>query len=361
MNQISEGKAKLYTGKGVFYNPKMTDLRDISVMFLNAISTKNKRVLDSTAATGVRAIRYAFEAGAKEITLIDMNRAAAAIAKKNVKLNKLRFRVLNKSIQEFANAMNREKFEIIDHDPFGSPAPSIFDLMKLSQDGTVLMITATDTAVLCGAHRDACLRIYGSKPLHNEMCKEVGIRILLNYTARIASQFNFGTVPLISISDMHYMRIFIRLEYGAVKAVEAVEAGGVGTFCRKCYNFRFSKGLAPLISGICPECGSDIEPFGPLWLGQLYEKKILKKMLDNATGEKTRTKIGLLYKELDVPLFYSVPKLTKHLGLASISHYAVMDKLAKSGAKATMTQFDENGFKTDADSSLVLKVVRNLA
>jgi tRNA G26 N,N-dimethylase Trm1 len=38
-----------------------------------------------------------------------------------------------------------------------------------------------------------------------------------------------------------------------------------------------------------------------------------------------------------------------------------MDKLAKSGAKATMTQFDENGFKTDADSSLVLKVVRNLA
>ncbi len=211
MNLVSEGKAKIYTGKEAFYNPKMTELRDISVAFLKVISTKDKKVLDSTAATGIRAIRYALEAGAKDVVLLDINKSAAALAKKNVKLNRLKFDVLNKSIQDFANS-SREKFGMIDHDPFGSPAPSLFDLMKISWDGTALMITATDTAVLCGAHQGACLKIYGAKPLHNEMCKEVGIRILLNYTARIASQFNFGVIPLLSISDMHYMRIFVRLE-----------------------------------------------------------------------------------------------------------------------------------------------------
>ena len=223
MKLISEGKARLYTGDNVFYNPEMKTLRDVSVLFLKAISTKRKRVLDATAATGVRAIRYALEAGAKDVTLLDINARAARVAKKNVGFNHLKFEVLNLSIQEFANT-HRGSFEIIDLDPFGSPSPDVYDIMKLCWDGTILMITATDTAVLCGAHEAACVKIYGSKPLHNEMCKEVGIRILLNYVSKMASQFNFGIAPLVSISDRHYMRIFIRLEYGATKAIGSVKS-----------------------------------------------------------------------------------------------------------------------------------------
>ena len=151
MKLISEGKARLYTGDNVFYNPEMKTLRDVSVLFLKAISTKRKRVLDATAATGVRAIRYALEAGAKDVTLLDINARAARVAKKNVGFNHLKFEVLNLSIQEFANT-HRGSFEIIDLDPFGSPSPDVYDIMKLCWDGTILMITATDTAVLCGAH-----------------------------------------------------------------------------------------------------------------------------------------------------------------------------------------------------------------
>jgi tRNA (guanine26-N2/guanine27-N2)-dimethyltransferase len=359
MNQVSEGKAKVYTGKGVFYNPKMSELRNLSVIFLRAISTKHKRVLDSTAATGIRAIRYAKEAGAKDVTLLDINKTAANLARKNVKLNKLKFKVIGDGLQEYAN-VGQNRFDIIDHDPFGSPAPNIFDLMKLSVNGTVLMLTATDTAVLCGAHPGACIKMYGSKPLHNEMCKEVGIRILLNYTARMASQFNFGIVPLVSISDMHYMRIFIMLDHGAEKAVESMKTGGIGTFCAKCYEFRVKKGLAPLIADTCPNCGSKVESFGPLWLGELYDKELLKRMLDIAPEGNSRKMIQLLYDELDVPLFYSVPRLTKHLGLTSTSHYAVMQRLEKLGAQVTRTQFDPTAFKTDATSSEVINAVKSL-
>lgn len=360
MKHIREGKASLYVSKDAFYNPKMSELRDISVMFLNAVSTKNRKVLDSTAATGVRAIRYSLEAGANDVTLLDINKKAAGVAKKNLKLNHLNFKVINKSIQQFANSQ-RERFGIIDHDPFGSPAPNIFDLMKLCWDGTILMITATDTAVLCGAHAGACIKTYGAKPLHNELCKEVGLRILLSYISKTAAQFNFGTVPLLSISDMHYMRVFVRVDFGAAKAIESVKASGLGTFCRNCYVFGFSRGVAPQISGVCTNCKSVVEAFGPLWLGQLYDKKILKKMLRSPIIEPEKRKIKLMYDELDVPLFYSVPRLTKHLGVTSISHYKVMEKLAKSGATVTGTQFDQTGFKTDATSSEVLKVVRSLS
>lgn len=355
MKQISEGEAKFYTDGNVFYNPEMTTLRNISVLFLKIISTKKKRILDATAATGVRAIRYALEAGAKDVTLLDVNETAAKIAKKNIKFNHLKFEVLNRSIQEFAST-HRSGFEIIDLDPFGSPAPHLHDLMKLCWDSAVLMITATDTAVLCGAHDAACVKIYGSKPLHNEMCKEVGIRILLSYVSRIASSFNFGVVPLISISDRHYMRIFIRLEFGAGKAIESVKSSGLGTFCRKCYSFKFANGVAPLLFGKCEVCGGRLESFGPLWLGKLYDKSVTSRMLKEQEIDILRE----IDEEFDTLMFYSVPRITEVLGFSSVSHYKVMEKLRKMGKEATPTQFDKNGIKTDADPKEVFRIVDSL-
>jgi len=355
MKMISEGKARIYTGDGVFYNPKMSQLRDISVLFLKAVSARKSRVLDSTAATGVRAIRYSLEAGAKDVTLLEINRKAYNYAKRNARLNKLKLKIINTSIQEFANT-HRGSFDVVDLDPFGSPAPNIFDIMKLSWDGTILMITATDTAVLCGAHEGACVKIYGSKPLHNEMCKEAGIRILLSYTAKVASQFNFGIVPLLSISDMHYMRIFLRLEFGAQKAIDSVKTTGLGTFCRKCYSFTFARGVAPSIQQTCSKCGSRMEAFGPLWLGRLYEKEMIKKML----GKKSIPLLNTIYEELDVPMFYSIPKVTKNIGISSVSHHKAIEKLRKMGRIATLTQFEDEAIKTDATTQEVIKAVRSL-
>ncbi len=355
MKQTSEGKAKIYTDGKVFYNPEMRTLRDISVLFLRAISTKKRRILDATAATGIRAIRYALEAGAKDVTALDINDSAAKIAQKNMKLNRLKFKVLNEGLQVLAGT-SRDKFEIIDLDPFGSPAPYIHDAMKLSWDGTVLMITATDTAVLCGAHDAACIKVYNAKPLHNEMCKEVGIRILLSYITRVASGFNFGVVPLLSISDRHYMRVFVRLEFGASKAISSVKTTGLGAFCRKCYSFRFASGVAPLMPNRCDECRERLEPFGPLWLGNLQDKELIKKMLGIREMQMARE----IYDELDTLMLYSVPKITEALGFGSVSRYKVVERLTRMGRRATMTQFNKDGIKTDASPKEVFRVVDEL-
>ena len=351
--QIRENKARIVVSESVFYNPEMSELRDVSVLFLRALGARGKKVLDATAATGIRAIRYGLEAGANDVTVLDMNAAAYRLAKKNVRLNGLKFNVLNESLQEFANG-TKMTFDIIDFDPFGSPQPGINDLMKLSGDGTVLMITATDTAVLCGAHEAACVKVYGAKPLHNEMCKEAGIRILIAYIAKAAAGFNFGTQTILSISDKHYMRVFLRLQYGAKNAATSMKEIGLGAFCRNCYSFRFGSGPAPLIRPECPVCKNRSDAFGPLWLGRLQDKKMIGEMLKLEDAPLIRR----IFEEPDTMMLFSVPHITEKLGFSSVSQYRVMEILRANGYFAAKTQFDKDGIKTDAKIGDVLRAVK---
>ncbi len=208
-----EGSAAIKYTKDSFLNPEARISRDISAAFVSALAEKGSSIVDSTAATGIRGIRYYNESGSKKVVFLDMNRKAFASLKKNVVSNKVKGTVLNKSIQEFANT-TKDKFDFIDLDPFGGVTPYIYDLMKMSRGGTYLMVTATDTAVLCGADYRACVRLYDARPMHNELCQEVALRLLIGYITRIAAQFNFGVEVVLSFSYLHYMRVFLRLRHG---------------------------------------------------------------------------------------------------------------------------------------------------
>ncbi len=336
----------------------MRSLRDISIAFVNSLGLVKPSLLDSTCATGIRGIRYAKEAGAGEVVLLDVNKKAAANARANIKTNKVRAKVLNADLQRFVIGCEK-KFEIIDLDPFGSPAPYIHDLLKVSKDGTVLMITATDTAVLCGAHSSACIKQYGSVPLHNELCKEAGIRILLNYIIRNSAEFNFGVRTLASLSDMHYMRVFVKLEKGAKKAYDSMVSTGFGSYCNRCSSFGFASGITPKLKPECKNCGYGMQQFGPIFLGSLNDKPLLRKMLDAVLGNPQNEKIiRLLHDEYETPFFYSLPKITRHLGISSVPHESVCKKLAADGYSCSHTAFDINGLKTNAPIEKVFAAVK---
>ncbi len=356
MQKVKEGEAAITVRNGVFFNPQMGKLRDISVSFLKAAGSGGS-LLDCTAATGIRAIRYALEAGYKDVTILDMNRQAYANAKENAKRNRIRAEVLNTSLQEFANTTGG-RFDVIDLDPFGSPAPEVYDMMKVLKDNALLMVTATDTAVLCGAHSAACVKTYNAKPLHGELCHETGMRILIGFILKNAMQFNYGIEPLVSIADMHYMRAFIRVKHGAEEAARAAEELGFGAFCTRCKNFVLAKGIAPALGGVCGNCGSRMELFGPLWLGRLNNKKVLSEMLGDAQSTDARQLIKALRWELDTPLFYSVPKITKSLGIGSVSPALVIERLEAEGFAASYTHFGRDGIKTDATLKDVIRAVR---
>lgn len=353
-----EGKAKISVSEDVFYNPKMGKLRDISVLFLKATTGRDARLLDCTAASGVRGIRYALEAGIKDATLLDINADAARAARANVRRNGLGLRVVNESIQEFANTRD-DAFDVIDLDPFGTPVPYVHDLLKLSKDGTLFMITATDTATLCGAEEKACVKLYGSKPLHNELCHEAGVRILLNYVAREAAQFNFGIEPALSIADMHYMRVFVFLRRGAEKAVGSVKEGGFVSYCTNCHSFSTAKGIVPAVEAECGNCGKRMAISGPMWLGGLHSKEIVAKMLGHGKGssaDATKLLEGI-QDELETPFFYDLSKITEYLGMGSVPLDGVMDALAAK-RRVSRTHFGRNCIKTDAGIKEVVAGVK---
>ena len=361
MQSHVEGKANVYVQKGVFLNPRMSRLRDVSVLFLKNAADKDSTLLDSTAATGIRAIRYAKEAGIKKAVLLDINSRAARNARLNIKANKLKFEVRNESIQSYCSTAE-ERFNIIDLDPFGSPAPNIHDLMKVTTDGGILMVTATDTAVLCGAHDAACIKTYHAKPLHNLLCKEAGTRILISYIARAAAQFNYGIEVKLAISELHYMRVFIKLKAGAKEAVESVKRTGFCSYCGKCAGFTCTPGVAPILERNCKYCGNQVERSGPMWLSELYDKELIKKMQKDAEShpDGLLAKLELLGKELDIPMFYSVPNMTRLMGIGSVSPNAVMKKLGVMGYRTSATQFEKDCIKTDADPRAVSRAIASV-
>ncbi len=225
-SMYKEGSAMILRHENAFLNPKGRASREISLGIAKLIY-KGGEILDATAATGIRGIEYSAQLGAK-VTMLEINKTVYEELNENLKYNyengvikKENVQALNESFQRFANTTEK-KFEIIDIDPFGGAAPYVYDAMKLVSDSSYLFVTATDVAVLCGAHRNACLKLYGAVPMHNEFCHEVGIRILLGYIAKIAAQFNYGIVPVISLYYAHYMRVFVRLEHGAKNILERI-------------------------------------------------------------------------------------------------------------------------------------------
>ena len=358
--KVNEFSAKINIGKGVFFNPKMQSLRSISAAFVKANAPKNAKLIDATSATGIRGIRYALESGIKNQVLIDMNSEAYANSLANVKANGVDAEVANKSFQEFANT-REERFDIIDIDPFGSPAPLIYDAFKISKDGTLLMVTATDTAVLHGAHANACIKTYGAVPMHTELCKEAGARILLAFITKNAAQFNFGIEPMMCVSDMHYVRVFARISHGAAEALSSMKSLGIASQCQSCRYFEYNYGICA-VRDRCPKCHLEMLAAGQMWLGSMSNSTAVKntvKAMERIGDANAAKQIQAISKELDIPFFYSVPKITKSLSIGSVSHKRVMQKLEEQGYRVSQTQFWKDSIKTDADYSFVAETVRS--
>ena len=57
-------------------------------------------------------------------------------------------------------------FSVVDIDPYGAPTELLDSAVQSVQDDGLLMVTATDMAVLCGNHAEACYTKYGRYPKH---------------------------------------------------------------------------------------------------------------------------------------------------------------------------------------------------
>lgn len=90
-------------------------------------------------------------------------------------------------------AENFRYFDFLDLDPFGSPVEFLDTALRSVRRNGVLAVTATDTGVLCGAYRNACLRKYLAEPIRGPLCHEAGLRILIGTVVRYAAKYDLGS------------------------------------------------------------------------------------------------------------------------------------------------------------------------
>jgi tRNA (guanine26-N2/guanine27-N2)-dimethyltransferase len=358
---IDEGKAKVKVPKPkkvvskempVFYNPVMKLNRDISVLLLNAVENKNMRIADILAASGIRSIRFVKELNKgkiNEIHINDYSKESLKLINENLKLNKIKnysiikknqFEKINKNNKKIkitnmdANLflLNSTGFDYIDIDPFGTPNPFLDSSVKRLSRGGLLAVTATDTAALSGTYPSACVRKYWAKPLRNEIMHEVGLRILIRKVQLIGAQYDKALVPVFSYSKEHYLRVFFKCEKGKKTVDDVLKQHGM------------------------------FNESGPIWLGKLWDLKLVSKMSSINKDESLKRFISIIKKESKINIigFFDIHQLCKRNKLKIPKRELIILKVKNSGFRVAETHFNPNGLRSDIPEKALIRVLKAL-
>jgi len=256
-------------------------------------------------------------------------------------------------------------YTFLELDPFGTPMPYLHDTVYSlrNEKEAFLSITATDVAVLCGPHSNACVKHYHSKSLNNEFTHETGIRILLKRILDSLVEFNFGMEPLVSLSDQHYLKVLVKIKKGDIYSQNSINNIGYISYCWNCGNRIYGK----VMYNTCNQCNHNMDYAGPLWLGKLHNTEFLKKMitLNNKREYEDKNKIDkilhLMVNEnnpLFPPYFYNLSKLSKIGRKTSVpSINKSLTKLKEAGYIAERTHFSSNSIKTNANLLNIFKLL----
>ena len=352
----------------VFYNPHMELNRDISVAATSAfakrlaalrqISLPDITYVDTMAASGIRGLRIAREVGVST-TLNDWSQDAYDLIGRNIKRNDLSGSA-TASCKNANVLLHEEYFNIVDLDPFGTPAPYLDAAARSAVH--LLEVTATDTAPLCGAHLNSGIRKYAAVPLNNEYHSEMGVRILLGKVARELAKHDKAMIPLLSHATRHYVRAYLQIKRGAKHADKTLKKMGFISHCPICGHREIIFGIAVPISDRCSLCENSTFIAGPLWLGQLHEiefceevlKEIEKRSLN--TAEKAKKIVTACSHELDIPTFYDQHLICKDLGLSASTMDEFIGKIENKGFEVSRTHFSGTSFKTNANISQIKRI-----
>jgi tRNA (guanine26-N2/guanine27-N2)-dimethyltransferase len=229
MKLIKEGKAEFYASEAnivnkkmeAFFNPEMKYVRDTTIAVLST-SRNQLRIALPLAGSGARAIRLLKELPNK-ISYIYCNDH-----------DKKTFKILKKNKEEFGNEkmfiaceeadeflLYRKSFDYIDLDPYGSPNPFLDSAIKRISNNGIIGVTATDIKALAGTARQGGLRKYGAYPERGN--HERGLRNLARKVISVGAQYDKAMIPLLSISNNHYYRIFFEVQKSKSKSAELLE------------------------------------------------------------------------------------------------------------------------------------------
>ncbi|VDM44014.1 unnamed protein product [Toxocara canis] len=329
-NTVVEGSAKItFCGpSSAFYNPVQEFNRDLTVTVLQQFcedyrkdldgrkagddsgeppAKKAKqdgtiRILDALSASGLRAIRFAKEVPfVAEVLANDFSEQAVETINKNIAVNGVQ-NIVQTAMMDHRSIDKR--FHAIDLDPYGSASVFLDSAVQAVADRGILMITCTDTAVLCGNTPEACYNKYGSVALRHKCSHEfvscffrfffflnffikfavfeiwailfcltifhcfklyytarpvkfnakiysfqIAIRVLLKSVDSHANRYARYIEPLLSISVDFYVRVFVRVHTSAKLAKDSVTKVSHVLACTGCHSLQLQPLARKSIAG----------------------------------------------------------------------------------------------------------------
>ena len=362
---------KVSSDAPVFYNPHMELNRDLSILAIQVFQKQEDRVMnicDLFGGSGIRGVRYKNEIdGVGEVSINDISETANYYERHNIELNNLSDVEVYQHDASMFLRMKRGEFDVIDIDPFGTPAPFLDSAGYCARRNSLLCVTATDTSALCGTYPEPCIRKYNSKPYKSEYCHETGIRILAGFVALTLSKYAKFIEVKMSHSTEHYMRLYLEIKKGSKRTDESLKNIGYISHCKKCLHRQTSSGLASPIDEVCPVCGEKLVHAGPLWLGPIQDKDFIGKMIQEADSKKINREkeaLKLLNKclvEADAPVtFYDVHSICKSLKVSAPKFDLILSELEKEGFEAIKTHFNPLGVKSDAGIEDIKNILTRL-
>ena len=403
LRKIREGKTEIFvpdpfyyvkrkneympTSLPVFYNPVMEVNRDLSLLAIKAYmdlywqpKKEDERILyiEALAGTGIRGFRVLNEIKNPKVKVLlnDINKLSIKIMKFNASYLKIEsdLTITNYDANYlFLRLRNTGMIpDIIEIDPYGSPARFIFNAVRcIKGKGGLLLVTATDTAPLVGKFIEAAMRKYGCFLVKSPFSKEMAVRALIYFIGREASILARRIVPLFAIFSHHFIKLALLVLRGRKEADKFWKEIGWVSFCNICTQFYFSKGLQNRPRELCEmEEHGLTEIIGPLWLGRIFEEEFSREMLKKIDELSVNPRNAKLIKRIfeweleaiDIPFFYDLQEIARRLRMSIPSINSVINSLKSRGYKASRTHFNPRGIKTNAkvrDIVILLKHMVN--
>ncbi|XP_067208968.1 tRNA (guanine(26)-N(2))-dimethyltransferase [Linepithema humile] len=408
---IKEGKAEILFKEKVFYNPVQEFNRDLSVAVLSLFATngwnkatdgiktsksekadknstlhnteentenlKGITILEALSATGLRSIRYAKEVeGVRQIVANDISAQAVESIRRNVVHNKVENLVT--PYHEDATLLmyqhRRNRFDAVDLDPYGCPSKYLDGAVQCVSNGGILLVTATDMAVLAGVS-ETCYYKYGAISIKSKSCHEIALRILLQCIASYAGRYGRYIVPLLSISVDFYLRVFVQVFTSHEKCKENATKMGMLYQCNGCESIHFQSLVtkkapknyklpnAPAIEQLCKYCQHRQHMAGPIWLGPLHDYEFVSRLLSNLSTELGTWKrmegvLTVIHEELDIPLYYKLDRLMSIVRCHVPPMMMFRSALLNAGYKVSYSHACKLSIKTNAPNDVIWDIVR---
>ena len=413
----------------VFFNSAAELNRDISIIayrsflsgshsgHINNFKKRNETTMaDSLCGTGVRGLRVAVEVPQVDhVYLNDINPLAINVARKSSAINHVEHKcyfsvneackflldVSSRSRADSAGTNNgvridrvRRRFRIVDLDPFGSPANYIDCMMRSVENGGLVSVTATDTAVLCGKHPEVCLRKYYGLPLNNSYSNEIALRLLTSLVALTSSRLGISIHPLFAHTNMHYIRLYVKAVLSNKLANKIFSNIGYLQHCFRCGNRTVS--VVQPRRETCELCHAKYSNAGWLWTGRIYDKDFVREMMAKTfpiqfnginqahessseaanegdeklknsqngynkkvgnDSEKIQDKKNKLLQRLfarcisehdDIPYYFTTDEVASKLKIGPPPLASIIERLTQAGFRTSHSGLNQTAFKTEA-------------